>query len=520
MELRESDRMEFKLEVNERICKTVIAFANTLGGTVYVGIDDFGNPIGVPADELDTEMLKLGNFIHDLVCPEIMQFVTIEPYEIDGKTLIKVGVDVGDERPYYLANKGPVPAGTFTRVGPANIPMARRGIRRMIRLVDGDSYEARQSHEQSLSFNEARRAFDYHGVPFDESRFQALGMTTPTGAFTNLALLISDQNPHELKLAVFNDDAETEFLNRLECTGSILKQFDDALQFLTFNDNLRSYFPTAQRIDKHDYPLEAIREGLLNCLLHRDYDEDTPTLVKMNRTQLRFISRGDLFDIKLEQALNGSSNSRNKRLVQLFHRLGIVEAYGSGLRKIFKLYEREELHPEVQANGFFYLTLPNCNTMRNPHLNLRSNEGPELRGGYDAYRRLDDEGALPPDVARAFHPLRDQTEGRLREAERRIPAAGRIVPGGKDATLSDKKRPHARKVELDAAWTGSAAERLIIEYTRKTGGELSRQDAERVLSCGRDTALKVLNGLVERRIMAKEGKARATRYRILEDESA
>ncbi|MFR2950426.1 MAG: helix-turn-helix domain-containing protein [Collinsella intestinalis] len=74
MELRESDRMEFKLEVNERICKTVIAFANTLGGTIYVGIDDFGNPVGIPSDELDGEMLRLSNLIHDLVCPEIMQF--------------------------------------------------------------------------------------------------------------------------------------------------------------------------------------------------------------------------------------------------------------------------------------------------------------------------------------------------------------------------------------------------------------------------------------------------------------
>ncbi len=117
MELRESDRIEFKLEVNERICKSVVAFANTLGGTIYVGIDDFGNPIGVPSEELDGEMLKLSNLIHDLVCPEIMQFVSIEPYDLDGKTLIKIGVDVGDERPYHLSNKGPVPAGTFTRPG-------------------------------------------------------------------------------------------------------------------------------------------------------------------------------------------------------------------------------------------------------------------------------------------------------------------------------------------------------------------------------------------------------------------
>lgn len=533
MELRESDRIEFKLEVNERICKTVVAFANTLGGTIYVGIDDFGNPIGVPSEELDGEMLKLSNLIHDLVCPEIMQFVSIEPYDLDGKTLIKIGVDVGDERPYHLSNKGPVPAGTFTRVGPANIPMSRRDIRRMIRLVDGDSYETRQSRIQDLTFHEARRTFDYRGIPFDETRFQALGLYSREGVFSNLALLISDQNPHELKLAIFNDDAETEFLNRLECTGSILKQFDDALQFLTFNNNLRSYFPTAQRIDKYDYPLEAVREGLLNCLLHRDYDEETPTLIKMNRTQLRFISRGDLFDIELEQALMGSSNSRNKKLVQVFHRLGIVEAYGSGLRKIFKLYEREELSPQVEANGFFYLTLPNCNTTRNPHLSLRSNEGPELRGGYDAFRQLDDERALPPDVARAFHPLRGQTEGRLRETERCTPAAQEDAQDREDATSrkcavareasspAKTQNPGTCNDRLDAEWAnGNAAERLIIEYTREAGGTLSRQEAERTLSCGRDTALKVLNGMVERGMLTKEGKARATRYHIAEAKRA
>ena len=133
MELRESDRIEFKLEVNERICKTVVAFANTLGGTIYVGIDDFGNPIGVPSEELDGEMLKLSNLIHDLVCPEIMQFVSIEPYDLNGKTLIKIGVDVGDERPYYLANKGPVPAGTFTHVSTGHPTHDPPGRRRFIR---------------------------------------------------------------------------------------------------------------------------------------------------------------------------------------------------------------------------------------------------------------------------------------------------------------------------------------------------------------------------------------------------
>ena len=122
MELRESDRIEFKLEVNERICKTVVAFANTLGGTIYVGIDDFGNPIGVPSEDLDGEMLRLSNLIHDLVCPEIMQFVSIEPYDLDGKMLIKVGVDVGDDAPTIFRTRDPYPPEHSPAWGPRISP--------------------------------------------------------------------------------------------------------------------------------------------------------------------------------------------------------------------------------------------------------------------------------------------------------------------------------------------------------------------------------------------------------------
>ena len=105
----------------------------------------------------------------------------------------------------------------------------------------------------------------------------------------------------------------------------------------------------------------------------------------------------------------------------------------------------------------------------------------------------------------------------MREAKR---SDGCIAASHEAAIPSDEKRPHARKAELDARWTGDATERLILEYALKTDGELSRQDVERVLSCGRDTALKVLNGLVERGIMAKDGKARATRYHIIEAKGA
>ena len=217
MNLHETERIEFKRCINDRLAKTIVAFANTTGGDIYIGIDDFGNVLGI--DDIDREMLKISNMVHDAICPELIQFVHIDPIELDGKPIILVSVEAGDEKPYYLASKGLVPAGVFTRLGPATVPMSRRDIRRAIREADGDPFEARHARRQDLTFIEAERFFKARHLDFSEELYRVLGLYARDGFYSNLALLISDQNPFTLKCAAFNDDAGTEFLNRLDCGG-------------------------------------------------------------------------------------------------------------------------------------------------------------------------------------------------------------------------------------------------------------------------------------------------------------
>ena len=304
------------------------------------------------------------------ISTELLQFVHIEPIELEGKRIIAVNVESGDEKPYYLANKGLIPAGVFTRLGPATVPMSRRDIRRMIRETYGDFFDSRHAQVQDLTFTFAETFFKLKGVDFSRERFKALGLYADDGYFSNLALLISDQNPYNLKCAVFNDDACTEFLNSLDCDGSILKQFNDAFSFLQSASNLRSYFPSHTRVDVRDYPLYAVREGLLNSIIHRDYDESlyTPTLIKMSRTALSFTSYGDLYHVREKEIFSNVSSARNPRLLALFHRFNEVEAYGSGLPRIQELYQYEKLKATVEVGNFFTLRLPNINTTHNPYL--------------------------------------------------------------------------------------------------------------------------------------------------------
>lgn len=465
MHLEESERVEFKRCATERICKTVVAFANTLGGTIYIGIDDFGNVIGV--DDVDGEMLKVTSLIHDGICPELLAFISIEAIPLEGRQVISVSVDPGDEKPYYLASKGLVPAGVFQRVGPASVPVDRRGIRRMIRDADGDSFETRHARLQNLTFDQVRPYFERIGIAFDTPQFKTLGLYAEDGFFSNLALLISDQCPYYLRCAVFNDDCGVEFISHRDCSGSILEQLDHALAYMLANNRQRSTFSSLTRYDQYDYPEQALREALTNVVLHQDYDADTAPLIKMYRNRFECISFGGLIDgISLEDALEGVSRCRNPRLMELFHRLGIIEAYGTGIQTMVKAYEAFPCKPSYSATGIFKVSLPNINTFNDPTKTLTANYGSNTRLGDAVPNRPDD----------------------------RTPLNGRAQ--ARNADFSWEKAPE-----------------LLVEFAGSVES-FSRPEAETVLHAARDVTLKVINGLIEEGALEKEGKARSTRYRL------
>lgn len=569
MQLQETERIEFKRSVNERICKTIIAFANGTGGEIYIGIDDFGNVLDL--EDIDGDMLKISNYVHDLICPELLQFVHIEPIELEGKRIIAVSVESGDEKPYYLANKGLIPAGVFTRLGPATVPMSRRDIRRMIRETDADFFDSRHAKVQDLTFEYAELFFKHRDIAFDPDHYRALGMLSADGFFSNTAYLLSDQNPYNLKCAVFDDDACTSFLERLECEGSLLKQYDDALSFLRVANSLRAYFPSHTRVDVRDYPDDALREGLLNAIIHRNYDESlyTPTLVKMGRTKLHYTSHGSLYQISPEKALAEDSSARNPRLLALFHRFEEIEAYGSGLPMIWELYREEGLTPELKTSEFSVtLSLPNINTTNNPYLSKTRNNGPDLRGGHEAFDKLNAMGALPTDVKAEYDrecerraealrfqriremgeargmsardafqhalaaigmPTMDETEDDARWADMMGPGApeleeygGRWIPQTivDDTAIADeapgtKRNVREAPVHNTTEDTGrSAIEHLLVTFASDKKA-FSREEAQEALGTGRDATLKVINGLVKEGKLEKVGRARATRYRVV-----
>lgn len=355
----ESERIEYKAQMIDDIYKEVIAFANTDGGVIYLGIDDKGNLIGI--DDVDETYTRLTNGIRDAIAPDVTMFVR---YILQDNKVIRIEVGEGSLKPYYLKSKGLKPTGVYVRQGTSSVQASPDQIRQMIKESDGDDYESARCLEQELTFDAARAAFARYGVEFSVEKYRALGMTQ-NDIYTNLALLLSDQCLHTTKIAVFNDEFCTEFRDSKEFGGSVFKQFEDAVNYLALCNKTVSTIKGVVRTDKQDYPVEAIREALLNALVHRDYGFSGSIIINVNDSKMEFISLGGLLPgLSTEDIRIGVSQPRNKKLAEVFHRLRLIESYGTGIRRIFKLYENCPVQPSIEVTtNAFKIVLPNINAV-------------------------------------------------------------------------------------------------------------------------------------------------------------
>jgi ATP-dependent DNA helicase RecG len=392
---KEGLTIELKRQIVDDIRKTVIAFANSEGGTIYIGVDNDGSVVGVK--EISSEMLRLSNMIRDAIKPDVTMFVSYAQEKEQGKDIIKVTVQKGTDCPYYLQSKGLRPEGVFVRQGASSVPATERAIRRMIMETDGDSYEEMRSLNQELTFEAAAQEFKARGVPFGEGYLKTLHLVNEDGIYTNLALLLSDQCVHTIKAAVFEGTDKSVFRDRREFSGSLLRQLNDVFAYISQYNRVRAEFSGLYRTDKKDYPEEALREALLNVLVHRDYAYSASTLISLYDNRIEFISVGGLVKgITFSDIMLGISVTRNERLANIFYRLTLIEAYGTGVPKILNSYKGYAMQPEFDVtDNAFKLSLPNQNE-QTEDAGLSSDEKRiiELAGRLGKLKRKDVEMAL------------------------------------------------------------------------------------------------------------------------------
>ena len=356
----ESENTEYKRAVTDDIYKSVIAFANTSGGTIYIGVDDNGEVTGI--EDIDDVYTRITNSIRDIIAPDITMFTK---YTLHDNSTISIEVAEGTSKPYYIKSKGIKPSGVFVRQGASSAPASPEQIRQMIKLSDGDNFEATRSLNQDLSFDTVRSVFSKHEVEFSEDKYSALGIVDLNDRqYTNLALIASDQCEHTVKIAVFADSANTVFKAHKEFGGSVFRQIEDAFDYLMLCNQNKSAFKGVSRIDSWDYPEEAIREALINAIVHRDYSFSGSIIINVNDRGMEFVSLGGLLPgLSADDIKSGISQPRNRNLANMFQRLNYIESYGTGIRRIFALYANCPDKPEIEITAnTFKIILPNMNS--------------------------------------------------------------------------------------------------------------------------------------------------------------
>lgn len=361
MHFQESETVELKEIVVDDIKKEIVAFANCNGGKLYIGVQDDGTVVGV--DHPDQAALQVSNMVRDAIKPDLAMFVHYNTLEVNGKKIVALDIQRGTECPYYIAKKGLRPEGVYVRQGYSSVPATDAAIRRMIKETDGDRFEAMRSLNQELTFEAAQKEFDLRGVDFGSRQMQTLKLIGHDGIYSNLALLLSDQCVHTIKVAVFQGTDQSTFKDRREFTGSLLRQMNEVYEFIDFRNQTYATIDKLTRLDRRDYPEIAVREALMNLLVHRDYAFSASALISVYEDRLEFASVGGLVQgIELEDVMMGLSVCRNQDLANVFYRLRLIEAYGTGMGKIMKAYEDAEKKPVIETTkNAFKITLPNMN---------------------------------------------------------------------------------------------------------------------------------------------------------------
>lgn len=358
---KEDQETELKVELTKDIKKEIVAFANTNDGTIYIGIDDDGIIVGLKHAEKDLEALS--GMIREGIKSDLTLYTKIYIEKIDDKDIIIVKVNEAPNKPYYLSDKGLKPSGVYLRHGNVSVQVSEEVIKKLLIESNSNTFENNISNIQNLHFEYLKNIFKNHNIELDNNKFKTLNITDLNNMYTNLGLLLSDECPYSIKCAIFNGNNKIEFKDRKEFTGSVLKQVNETFEYLDLYNKTKGKIIGLERQDTRDYPEYALREALLNAVIHRDYNFTGSILISLFDDHFEITSLGGLVKgLNIEDLYSGVSESRNPHLANIFYRLKYVESFGTGIERIIKSYENYDKKPVLLGTeNSFKVTLYNIN---------------------------------------------------------------------------------------------------------------------------------------------------------------
>lgn len=338
--MQETERIELKRELTPDVDieKEVVAFLNGTGGIVYIGIDDNGELVGVP--DTDDCMLRLKDRLKNNIQPSIMGLFDISVEKKDNRDIVKLLVAGGLEKPYYKTRYGLTPKGVFVRVGTATEPMPQPQIDRLFATRTRHSLGNMVATRQDLTFEQLRIYYDEHGKRLSDNFRRTLELQTEDGRYNYVAYLLADENGNSMKVAKYSSKDRCDLIENNEygyC--SLIKATKSILQKLDIENRVSARITPMERIEKPLWNKVALREAVINAIVHNDYSFDVPPKFEIFPDRLEITSMGGLpIGMTKEEFFSGISIPRNKELMRIYRDVELVESLGSGIPRILQTY--------------------------------------------------------------------------------------------------------------------------------------------------------------------------------------
>jgi ATP-dependent DNA helicase RecG len=341
----EGKTLEYKRDLSspEGVLKTFVAFANTAGGTLVVGVENGARRIRGVQDVLGAEE-KIANIISDTIRPRLIPDIEIIPWR--KLQLIAVQIYPSNTRPHYLVRLGPED-GVFIRIGSTNRRADQAQIEELRRLNRIDSFDEQPVPEASLE------DLDVQAV---REAFAAIRQVS-TAAFRTLRLTTEHQGKNiptvggillfgrdrlqkfpdaRVRAARFKGKDRAHLSDAVEIRSYLPKAAEEAIQFVQKHSQQEVLIGRVRRREVWSVPPVAIRETIMNAVVHMDYAQrGSPVRVAMFDDRIEVDNPGLLpFGLAIEDIRKGVSKLRNRVIGRVFHELQLVEQWGSGIQRM------------------------------------------------------------------------------------------------------------------------------------------------------------------------------------------
>lgn len=375
---KESAILEFKRDMPQKkqtMLKTVVGFANTYGGQIVVGIDDSGEIIGVPEDAIDQLIDDLNRSIYDSLSPSI--YPAIYSKRFGDQLVIVIDIAEGGNKPYHFRDMR-VNEGTYVRMG-THTMLATQDIIQQLhwqsqrKFLDEMPVYAAQEDDIDMSafekFLEQRKQHNIKADPQEMLRHYEIltkdrGRVYPTVA----GILLFGKNPEKFFPEAFTicthiaGTSGRDVIATRDSVGQLFQQYKDCVAFITSHLNASFTIKgTAAREEQLEIPPEAIREIVLNAIVHRNYLIPGPSKITLYDDRLEIFSPGNFpGPIKADKVDIGVTYIRNTIITRIFRDIGFIEKLGSGFITLFKSYAERKLPMPIitEGVGFVKCILP------------------------------------------------------------------------------------------------------------------------------------------------------------------